>query len=59
VVLQVDAAAEGAARPQQPVALAEDPGQVGARDVLAGVGAGDEVDRAAGRPVSRASQGAR
>ena len=49
VVLQVDPAAEGAARPQQAEALAEDLAEVGAGDVLAGVGAGDEVDRLGGQ----------
>src|SRR4051812_14746046 len=50
VVLQVDAAAEGATRPQQAEALAEDRGQVVLGDVLADVRAGDEVDGLGGKP---------
>src|SRR3954471_12138221 len=50
VVLEVDPAAEGAARPQQAEALAEDRGQVVLGDVLADVRAGDEVDGLARQP---------
>ena len=50
--MQVDAAAEGAGRPQQAEALAEDRSQVVLGDVLADVRAGDEVDGLARQPGS-------